>query len=71
MSPAVLDRAFDPFFSHRNAGRGRGLGLARAHRIIEAHGGRVWLESKPDAGTTAHVVLALAGARVAGEPPVA
>lgn len=57
MQPAVLQRAFDPFFSHRNAGRGRGLGLPKAFRIIEAHGGRIWLESVPDEGTTAHIIL--------------
>lgn len=57
MDPAVLQRAFDPFYSHRNAGRGRGLGLPRAYRIVESHGGRVWLESQPGAGTTAHVLL--------------
>ena len=57
MVPAVLQRAFDPFYSHRNAGRGRGLGLARAYRIIEGHGGRIWLESAPDEGTMAHVLL--------------
>jgi putative nucleotidyltransferase with HDIG domain len=57
MTPAVLQRAFDPFFSHRQAGRGRGLGLPRAYRIVEAHGGRIWLESRPGEGTAAHVVL--------------
>lgn len=57
MTPAVLQRAFDAFYSHRNAGRGRGLGLPRAYRIVEAHGGRIWLESRPDEGTTAHVLL--------------
>jgi putative nucleotidyltransferase with HDIG domain len=57
MPPTVLERAFDPFYSHRAAGRSRGLGLARAHRIIEAHGGRIWLESRPNQGCTAHVVL--------------
>jgi signal transduction histidine kinase len=59
MTPSVLQRAFDPFFSHRPAGRGRGLGLARAYRIVESHGGRIWLESAPHEGTTAHVVLPL------------
>lgn len=57
MAPAVAQRAFDPFFSHRAAGRGRGLGLARACRIVEAHGGRMWLESRPGAGTRVGVVL--------------
>jgi len=57
MPPHVLQRAFDPFFSYRRAGRRRGLGLSRAYRIAESHGGRIWLESVPDEGTTAHVRL--------------
>jgi putative nucleotidyltransferase with HDIG domain len=57
MSPAVLQRAFDPFFSHRRAGRSRGLGLPRAFRIVEGHNGRIWLESIADQETTAHVLL--------------
>jgi putative nucleotidyltransferase with HDIG domain len=57
MTPAVLQRALDPFFSHRRAGRGRGLGLPRAYRIVEAHGGRIWLESQPDEGTVVHILL--------------
>jgi putative nucleotidyltransferase with HDIG domain len=57
MPPAVLQRALDPFFSHRRAGRGRGLGLPRAYRIVEAHAGRIWLESQPDEGTTVHILL--------------
>ncbi|MBL8878917.1 MAG: hypothetical protein JNG88_07335, partial [Phycisphaerales bacterium] len=60
MNSAVTQRAFDPFFSHREAGRGRGLGLPRAHRIIEAHGGRIWLDSTADEGTTARLFLPLA-----------
>ncbi len=60
MAPAVLQRAFDPFYSHRTAGRRRGLGLARAFRIIEAHGGRIWLESRVNEGTAAHLLLPLA-----------
>ena len=62
MSPAVLQRAFDPFFSHRHAGRSRGLGLPKAYRIVEGHGGRIWLNSTPDEGTTAHVLLPISTA---------
>jgi putative nucleotidyltransferase with HDIG domain len=61
MTPDVLHRAFDPFFSHRQAGRGRGLGLPRASRFVEGHGGRIWLESIPGEGTTAHVLLPRTG----------
>lgn len=57
MTPSVLQRVFDPFFSHRPAGRRRGLGLARVYRMVESHGGRVWLESRPKEGTLAHVIL--------------
>lgn len=61
MTPAVLQRAFDPFFSFHRAGRRRGLGLARALRIVEAHGGRIWIDSRPGAGTCVHVLLPRAG----------
>lgn len=37
-------RAFDPYFSGREAGRGLGLGLCRAARIAELHGGTVRIE---------------------------
>lgn len=60
MAASTLERIFDPFFSHRRAGRGRGLGLPRAFRLIEGHNGRIWLESQPEQGTIAHIMLPLA-----------
>lgn len=57
MTPSIAQRAFDPFFSHRRAGRGRGLGLARAYRIVDAHGGRIAIDSRPGAGTTIRLIL--------------
>ncbi len=57
MAADVLERACDPFFSHRRAGRGRGLGLSTAQRLVENNGGRLWLESAPGCGTTVFVEL--------------
>jgi len=57
MSPEVLEHAFDPFYSNRPAGRGRGLGLSRAYRLAEINGGRLWIDSTPNVGTTVTIEL--------------
>lgn len=66
ISPADLERVFEPFFradrSRTRATGGLGLGLALARRIIEAHGGTLKLESILGKGTTARIVLPLQGA---------
>ena len=46
-----LPRVFDPFFSTKAIGKGSGLGLGIARRIIEAHGGRIVVESQVGKGT--------------------
>ncbi|MBX3395680.1 MAG: HDOD domain-containing protein [Phycisphaerae bacterium] len=51
MTTDVLDRAMEPFFSVRPAGRGRGLGLARVRRWLQQGGGRIRLDSEPGKGT--------------------
>lgn len=57
MSPTALEHAFDPFFSELAAGRRPGLGLTRARRYVDLHGGEVTLESTPGKGTTARIIL--------------
>ena len=53
-----LPRVFDRYWqSSRTDRQGAGLGLAIAKGIVEAHGGRIWLESKPGEGTTASFTL--------------
>jgi signal transduction histidine kinase/HD-like signal output (HDOD) protein len=57
MSDKALQHAFDPFFSERPAGRGRGLGLTRARRMAEAMHAEITLESQQNKGTTATLLL--------------
>jgi len=57
LSERAQKHAFDPFFSEHPAGRRSGLGLTRARRLVELHGGTIVLESGPNAGTCARIVL--------------
>jgi signal transduction histidine kinase len=57
MDEETLRRAFDPFFSGREAGRGAGLGLSKAWRLIGVNGGRVAIDSRIGHGTRVTVTL--------------
>jgi signal transduction histidine kinase len=57
IAPDVLERIFDPFFTTKPAGVGTGLGLSIAWQIVEAHGGRIAVESAPGTGSTFRVHL--------------
>lgn len=50
-------RLFEPFVQLYHKQGGSGLGLSISRRLVEMHGGKIWLESKPGEGTTFFVYL--------------
>jgi signal transduction histidine kinase len=57
ISPQNADKVFEPFFT--TSARGTGLGLAIVRRIVDQHGGRVYLDATVTQGTTLIVLLPL------------
>jgi two-component system sensor histidine kinase KdpD len=59
-------RIFDKFFRgrrHRFDTKGTGMGLAIAKGIVDAHGGRIWVESEPGQGSVFYFALPAVGGR--------
>ncbi|MGI4943865.1 MAG: ATP-binding protein, partial [Janthinobacterium lividum] len=60
MTPDVLARAREPFFTTKPPGAGTGLGLAMAHGFAEQSGGQLRISSTPGKGTVVTLVLPVA-----------
>jgi PAS domain S-box-containing protein len=57
MTPDVLARVFEPFFSTKAEGKGSGLGLSMVYGFVKQSGGHVKLYSEPGHGTTVKLYL--------------
>ncbi|MFC6749355.1 sensor histidine kinase [Deinococcus aquaticus] len=62
IAPEYHTRVFDIFqrLHLRETFAGNGMGLAICRKIVEFHGGRIWLESLPGQGSTFHLTLPVA-----------
>jgi len=61
LSPETATRMFERFWREDRARTGSeagsGLGLAIARGLVEAHGGRIWAETRPEGGTRVSFTL--------------
>jgi signal transduction histidine kinase len=62
IAPADLNRVFDMFFSKKKKGLGTGIGLYTARRIVENHGGRITVASRPGEGSVFTISVPLRAA---------
>lgn len=69
LEPEVAARMFDPFFTAKPIGQGRGMGLSAVHGIVAAHGGTIVVESPPAGGTTVTCYFPAVPPRASGPPP--
>jgi signal transduction histidine kinase len=70
MTPEQVARVFEKFYradASDTAVSGLGLGMSIVRNIVEAHGGKIWVESEPGRGTTAHFLLPLALPEASGK----
>jgi len=67
IEPGVLNRIFDPYFTTKEPGEGKGMGLSVARGIIRNHNGTIRAYSEQGKGATFHVYLPLVEVEVSEE----
>ena len=71
VEPEFTDSIFDLFKRLQQEYSGTGVGLAICRRIVERHGGRIWVESRAGEGSTFNFTLSKKPARARSMRPVA
>ncbi len=71
MDAATKAHLFEPYFSTREQGARRGLGLAMVYGAVKRHGGFVWVYSEPGLGTSVKIYLPFVGAGAGGSTTAA
>jgi signal transduction histidine kinase len=71
MTPSVLERAQDPFFTTKEEGKGTGLGLSMVYSTVKAHRGQVEIWSEPERGTSVRMLFPASAPAAPAAPPAA
>jgi PAS domain S-box-containing protein len=69
VSAEMRTKIFDPFFTTKEVGKGTGLGLTVVYAIVQEHGGRIRVESRPEGGASFVVELPVSGMGLPSQPP--
>ena len=67
ISPAIMNKIYDPFFTTKKLGEGTGLGLSVVHGIVHQHEGYIFAESEAGLGSTFTVYLPMVEGELSGE----